>query len=196
MHAFDKKQLIISLIFLLLLAGWYVLFYRIMQADVGKIRKRMAMLEEEVKKDIPESKIAVITHQADSLRIVIREKQKKLFHEGDFQTIGKRMTQTIGGFGLQTTAVTPDFGNLKTVRVKPGELSEVTLGLQMKGTFSEFTKLLDAFPTLPFAIKINHFQLNKEEDPKTGLQFVLKGAVLFAHDTVAQGGAGKPAGKK
>jgi Tfp pilus assembly protein PilO len=196
MNAVDKKQLIITIVLVLALAGWYVLIFRNMQSDVGAIRKRMGVLEEEIKKDIPEVRIAAIQRQTDSLKTVIGEKQKKLFHENDFQTIGKRMTQTVNGFGLQTTAVTPDFGNLNTIRVKQGEISEVTIGLQAKGTFPEFTKFIDAFPALPFALKINQFQLNKEEDPKTGLQFNLKGAVMFTQDTVAQERAQKTAEKK
>jgi Tfp pilus assembly protein PilO len=188
MQAIDKKQLMLSVILVLALALWYVGLFRKVQSNTSNLQSRMVVLNEEIKKNVPEANILKIRQQADSLGLALQERAKRILREDEFQNLGKRIEQSMAGYGLKVSAVKPDYENLKAVSAEKtsDSISEWLLGLELKGSFSEFTKLVDALPKMPFALKLDQFLLVKDEDPKTSLQITLKGAAVFSQADTSQ----------
>lgn len=179
MQAFDIKKWIFSILGVVLLIGWFFLIYQRNQKDIGTLQKKLAYLQSEARKNIPESKIQEAKQQADSLQIVLNQKQSRIFPEKEFYDLGKKIGQAVGQYGLKIISIKPDYESLKNVRESSEDIKELPFQMELKGDFSQFTKWIDHLNALPFAIKFGEFSLEKESASSLSLKIDLWGTVLL-----------------
>lgn len=187
MKTFDIKKWVIPVLGFVALAAWFYYYHANLKV-ISRQKKMIEYLQIEARKNIPESKIEDMKQKTDSLLVVLKQKQSRVFLENEFQNLGKKIGDAVGQYGLQIVSIRPDYESLKTVSESREEIKELPFQMELKGNFSQFTKWLDHLNELPFAIRINDFSLSKESANSLTLQIELKGVVLL--------GSKKPTGDK
>ena len=179
MNAFDVKKWIPTFAAYLVLAVAVAVPYRSLRTDVGRLKQKKAEMLVNVQKSIPESRIVYLKKLTDSLQASLDRKRGRVYPRSDFEGLGKAVQRVIEPYGLQMVSISPVYDDLSVLWNTPAEFSDLPVQLELKGTFSQFSRLLDQLNAMPFAVKISDFNLVKETGPKPNLQIKLRGKVVL-----------------
>jgi hypothetical protein len=158
---------------------WILLFWTPNRQRIRDSKAGVVFLEAKIKKDIPERQILAMKNLADSLRMVLQRKETRIYPADQLTGLGKSLQTAMKKYDLTLTMVRPNYENLKDLESDSAGTAELPAAVEMTGTFSGFTRLMDDLDNFPFAFKVNSVDLYRSKIETAALEVVLKGIVFM-----------------
>lgn len=175
-----------------------VLFDIPARREIKKMKGELAVLEYKIKQDVPELLIQRLQTIADSLSLVLKNKENKIYPMADLIGLGPKIQTIVNRYNLTLIALKPKYESLITLQTDTAEISELPITIEIKGKFASFAKFIDDLTKLPFAIKADEFALNREDREKAVVDIEIKGVLFLRKAGVNaenRASSGNPVGK-
>src|SRR4030042_4469477 len=150
-----------------------------LQKQIREYSARSKVLEDKIKKDVPESQIQKVKKLADSTQTVMELIEKRILGSEKLFDIGTLVGQQAKEYQITLVAVRPDYTKLAILQDKKEEIHEFPITLELKGYFKDFTRFWDAVPGFPFAMKVTGINFLRETIEKPVLTVEMISVFFF-----------------
>ena len=174
-----NKQVVIGLIILLILAVWLTVVFLPTRGRIGDLNKQLVKLHQKEKEAVPRAEIEMVEGLIDSLSARLQTQRMRIYPESALLDLGKAIDKIGRQYNLKLQDITPDYNSLSSLRGGTGELSELSITIEFKGLFSNFTRFLDNIEDFPFAMRANEVVLEMENLKERELIIQLQGVIIL-----------------
>jgi Tfp pilus assembly protein PilO len=174
------------LFFVLVFIGaivWFFIYYTPARKEIGKIRKELEVLDRKIKQDIPEERIFAVQQEADSIMVTLRQRKTRVYPMTDFMMLGKRVQETLNPFDLTLVSLNPKYEKLEEIQRDTVEIVELPITIVLKGRYSGFSRFIDQLADLPYVIRVDTFDLQRQDIAKSDVQFSINGVIFLIKTT-------------
>jgi hypothetical protein len=146
---------------------------------VGGMNQRIVELEEKERQEIPESKIRLMQGLIDSLSASFERRMDRIYPEEDFLKLGDTLEKVCKSYDLKLTSIIPDFKGLSQLIEGKTDISELPITIELTGRFLDLGSFIDDLDHLPFIIKLNEVNLEKQVENQYNLKITLQGVIFL-----------------
>jgi len=180
----------------LFFAMTFFFFVKPMQKQIRDYSARSRVLEDKIKKDIPEWRILKMKNLADSTKTVMELIEKRILGNEKLYDVGTQIGQQAKDHQMTLVAVRPDYSKLAILQDTKEEIHELPITIELKGYFKDFTRFWDAIPDFPFAMKVMGVNFLRESVEKPVLTVEMKSIFFFREIKEVKAKGELPAGTK
>jgi len=187
-----KIGFVFPLLTVLAAVAWLMLYHFPTRAKINKIKNELIVLENKVRKDVPENRIQAMQKEADSLVIVLQNKENRIYPMQELVGIGGIIQPLMKSYNLALLSLKPKYESLATLQQDTAEIAELPIAFELKGRFHAFAKFMDDINKLNIAMKADELTLVRENREATDVNIEIKGVVFLKKARVnAEGGSNK-----
>jgi len=159
-----------------------------LQQKIREYSARSKVLEDKIKKDVPEAQIQKVKRMADSTQAAMDQIEARILESEKLFDVGFLVGQQAKAYRMELVAVKPDYTKLAVLEDKKEEIHELPMKLELKGYFKDFTTFWDAVSGFPFAMKVKGIQFLRETMEKPVLTVEMD-CIFFFREIKAKGEA-------
>ncbi|MBN1781614.1 type 4a pilus biogenesis protein PilO [bacterium] len=171
------KSVIAPVAAIVLLIVAVTLVYKPGKLEILALRERLAVLEGQGEKLIPEERIRNEQAKVDSLRAIVADMKDRLYPVAEFAELGKAIESNGRKFDLRLVILTPDYSKLNLIQQEGQEITELPITINMQGRFMQFARYLEKLSEFPY-VKATEVNLSRMEDGSS-IEIEIKGIVIF-----------------
>jgi Tfp pilus assembly protein PilO len=164
---------------------WFFIYYTPARKEIGKIRSELEVLDRKIRQDIPEERIFAVQQEADSLTAALRQRKIRVYPMTDFMLLGRRVQETLNKYDLTLVSLNPKYETLEEIQRDTVEIVELPMTIVLKGRYSGFSRFIDQLADLPFVIRADAFDLQRQDISKSDVQFSVQGVIFLIKTTAA-----------
>ncbi|MCJ7812946.1 type 4a pilus biogenesis protein PilO [bacterium] len=185
----SKKLIIILSVTVGLFIIWMIAVYMPEHSEIGKLKDRLASLEEMEHNQISENQVRRLKGVVDSLYLWVDESMKHIYPEEQLLDLG-RVVENIGkNYGLTLISIVPDYESLSLFIEKTGEIAELPVLMQFRGRFQRLEQFLDDLAALPYVLRIAEvtIQKNSTDQNSSELEIMFRGVIILKKERTDEG---------
>ncbi len=181
-----KNTAIGFLFFLIVFIGaivWFFIYYTPARRQISDIRANIAVLDRKIRQDIPEERILAVQQETDSLVTSLQRRKTRIYPMSDFLLLGRRVQDAINKYDLTLVSLNPMYEKIEQAQRDTSEIAELPMTIVVKGRYSGFKRLIDEQNEWPFVIRMDAFDLQREDIAKSTVLFSIKGVIFLKKET-------------
>jgi Tfp pilus assembly protein PilO len=181
---------ILPLVVILGAVAWFFVFHQPSRDKIRVIKQELVLLKEKIRKDVPESLIQSVQRQSDSISVALESKKTRIFPFSELIHFGDAVQPVVKKYGLTLVSLKPDYKSLAALEADTSEICELPISIQVEGKYDAFTKFMDDLATLPFAVRVDDYFIDRLNKETKLVNFEVKGVVFLRKAVVKSDGGG------
>ncbi len=177
----DKKLIILSAVIAVIVIGWVFVYYMPASQELSVLNVDLADLREKENKKISQSEVNVIQSSVGKLISDIEEKMIRVYSGPLLLDLGRNVEKIAKDYDMDLIQIEVNYESLILFR-SVEEISDLPVKMEFKGTFSNFSKLLDDVTNLPFAMRLQKIEIEKDQPETDYLKIVVQGIIVIKNE--------------
>ena len=182
-----NKIIIISALMVVMIITWFVVIYMPDSKNIGKMKDRLAVLEEKERQGISERKVHILENHIESLNKKLKSNLDRIYPQQQLVDLGGHVEKIGKQYHLRLVSIFPEYSSLSQLHEGGQEFNELHVTIEFAGLFHRVAEFLDNIDEFPFVIRVNGVTLEKKIEKQSELKITLQGVIVLrkerAHDS-------------
>jgi len=163
---------------------WLGVFYMPVTRDKKQLEKKWELLQNQIKSEVPESRLESMKTFVDSLFAYIDVREEHFYPVENLLDLGRSIDKIGKQYGLTLISISPGYESLALIQKADEGVIELPLTLEFSGSFIQFAKFIESVPDFPYVMRINEVSLYKESEEQLTLTANAKGVIVLRKESI------------
>jgi Tfp pilus assembly protein PilO len=184
MNKSQLKIFVLPLATIILFFVWLGVFYTPVTRDKKQLEKKWELLQNQIKSEVPESRLESMKTFVDSLFAYIDVREEHFYPVENLLDLGRSIDKIGKQYGLTLISISPGYESLALIQKADEGVTELPLTLEFSGSFIQFAKFIESVPDFPYVMRINEVSLYKESEEQPTLTANAKGVIVLRKESI------------